>query len=55
VRAYGPALGSGVIVTPFADVLGFFSFLGSYTPLLDERAWPEDRGRRRTVEKPGCG
>jgi magnesium transporter len=31
-----PALGSGVIVTTFADVFGFFSFLGIGTLLLDK-------------------
>ena len=30
-----PALGSGVIVTTFTDVFGFFSFLGIGTLLLD--------------------
>jgi magnesium transporter len=30
-----PALGSGVIVTTFTDVLGFISFLGIGTLLLD--------------------
>jgi magnesium transporter len=33
-----PALGSGVIVTTFADVFGFFSFLGIGTLLLDRLA-----------------
>jgi len=33
-----PALGSGVIVTTFADVFGFFSFLGIGTLLLDKLA-----------------
>jgi len=31
-----PALGSGVIVTTFADVFGFFSFLGIGTLILDK-------------------
>jgi magnesium transporter len=30
-----PALGAGVIVTTFTDVIGFFSFLGIATLLLD--------------------
>jgi magnesium transporter len=33
-----PALGSGVIVTTFADVFGFFSFLGIATLILDKLA-----------------
>jgi magnesium transporter len=33
-----PALGSGVIVTTFADVFGFFSFLGIGTLILDKLA-----------------
>jgi magnesium transporter len=33
-----PALGSGVIVTTFTDVFGFFSFLGIGTILLDRLA-----------------
>ena len=33
-----PALGSGVIVTTFADVFGFFSFLGIGTLILDRLA-----------------
>ncbi len=33
-----PALGSGVIVTTFTDVFGFFSFLGIGTLLLDRLA-----------------
>jgi magnesium transporter len=30
-----PALGSGILVTFFTDALGFFSFLGIATLLLD--------------------
>ena len=30
-----PALGAGVIVTTFTDILGFFIFLGIATLMLD--------------------
>jgi magnesium transporter len=33
-----PALGSGVIVTTFTDAVGFFTFLGIATLVLDRLA-----------------